>query len=267
MLSINSVRNIPEPLSFEQFPKDILLDIFSRISWRDLGAVRRVCRRWRVLGSDARLIPLWPKAFGARAWREYFGEVGAEPLLPVEIYTILQAPCPFWPGKKVFETHMLVLIPEKVSGKPFCLNFLRELIQRPKQGPATNYRYYSEYIKPEDKTRAPAKAYWMLLTRDVLPDTRNKTFQEQKQKVDSIGGGYELPDLLEMATSVLMEHVRSGKMLYSDAPYTYTRCQEIDSYRHHCVVGGFSASGVRVHYRSDDCRNENIGVGVRRKFW
>ena len=266
MLSINSVRNIPEPLSFEQFPKDILLDIFSRISWRDLGAVRRVCRRWRVLGSDARLIPLWPKAFGARAWREYFGEVGAEPLLPVEIYTILQAPCPFWPGKKVFETHMLVLIPEKVSGKPFCLNFLRELIQRPKQGPATNYKYYVG-IKLENKTRVPDKAYWVLLTRDVLPDTRNKTFQEQKQKVDSIGSGYELPGLLEAATSILIEHLRSGKRLYSDAPYTYTRCQEVGNYGCHCVVGGFAASGVQGHNHRDDFRYEHIGVGVRRKFW
>ena len=267
MLSINSVRSILEPLSFEQFPKDVLLDIFLRISWRDLGAVRRVCRRWRVLGSDARLIPLWPKVFGARAWREYFGEVGAEPPLPDEIWKILTGPCPFWPGKKVSESHLLTLIPTHVNEKPFCLDSLRELIQHPRQGPATNYRYYSEYIKPEDKTRAPAKAYWVLLTRDVLPDTRNKTFQEQKQKVDSIGSGYELPGLLEVVTSILIEHVRSGKRLYSDAPYTYTRCQETGSYGYHCIVGGFSASGVDVYSVSDGTRRENFGVGVRRKFW
>ena len=210
------------------------------------------------------VIPLM--AFGASQWSTHFGDVGTVPSLPSNINEILNAPCPFWARKKVSETHLLTLIPTHVNGKPFCLDYLKELIQHPKQGPAEDYSYYGD-IKPEDKTRVPDKAYWVLLTRNVLHDTRDKTFQEQKQEVDSVGSGYELPGLLEVATSILMEHVRSGKKLYSDDPRTHTRCQEIGNSGHHCIVGDFSASGGAVSGHYDDLRTEASGAGARRKFW
>jgi hypothetical protein len=56
---------------------------------------------------------------------------------------ILDSTRPFWPGKKIRETHLLVLIPAKVGGKPFSLDLLRDLIQHPNNGgDKTQYCYY-----------------------------------------------------------------------------------------------------------------------------
>ncbi len=56
-----------------------------------------------------------------------------------------------------------------------------------------------------------------------------------------------------------MEHVRTGTRLYSDKPYTYTRCQEkTDSWQ--LCVGGFGAAGLRVHYDYYDGDASALGV-------
>ncbi|MGZ6330812.1 MAG: SH3 domain-containing protein, partial [Parachlamydiaceae bacterium] len=53
-------------------------------------------------------IPISSIAFGKAKWATYFGDIGEEPPLPNNIQTILSSPCPFWPNKKVEETHLLV---------------------------------------------------------------------------------------------------------------------------------------------------------------
>ncbi len=62
------------------------------------------------------LIP--PQAFGKALWATHFGDIGIEPPLPPDIHTILESPCPFWPGKKTKETHLLTLIPATIDGAP-----------------------------------------------------------------------------------------------------------------------------------------------------
>ena len=46
----------------------------------------------------------------------------------------MHRPCPFWEGKRVKETHLLVVIPELVAGKALALDYLGELIQSPQGG-------------------------------------------------------------------------------------------------------------------------------------
>jgi hypothetical protein len=72
-------------------------------------------------------------AFGAAEWAAYLGEVGAEPPLPAHLASLLSSPCPFWPGKRVEETHLLCLIPATVNGRPLTLMALGELVQAPKK--------------------------------------------------------------------------------------------------------------------------------------
>jgi len=86
-------------------------------------------------------------AFGKEKWAIYFGDVGVEPPLPPNIHEILQSPCPFFPGKKVGETHLLTLIPKTVNGKSLTLNSLGELVKSPKQGNKTKYQEYWKEIK------------------------------------------------------------------------------------------------------------------------
>jgi hypothetical protein len=62
-----------------------------------------------------------------------------------------------------------------------------------------------------------------------------------------------------------MEYIRSGTRLYSDSPYTFTRCQEKYNDKYQLVVGGFASGGLLVDlYGNYDY--EYYGVGAGRKF-
>jgi hypothetical protein len=199
-------------------------------------------------------------AFGPQEWNKYYGEVGVAPPLPTDIEATLSASCPFWPDRKVRDTHLLALLPVTVDGKPFTLNLLKELIQRPKNGGhGTKYdRYYdASAVKAQIGNNPSDCSYWLLMTRDVLPESRGKTHEAQKKLVAAhasrTGLPYELPKALEAATAILTHHVRDGEWLYGDDPWTYTCCQEVGdfmyegkTYRGPAVVGGFESSGLSI---------------------
>jgi hypothetical protein len=207
---------------------------------------------------DVRLLIL--KTLGEVEWKHYFGEVESVPDLPSNMTAILDSACPFWPCKRVRDTHLLVLIPAKVNGQPFSLDLLRELIQNPNNGGhKTKYRYYGSGVQAQFGASSLATSYWLLMTRDVLPESSSKTYVNQKRLVAAqarrTGLPYELPKALEAATAILTYHVRDGERLYGDNPRTYTRCQEWILHRSNeypALVGGFESSGLKIrHYRSD----------------
>jgi energy-coupling factor transporter ATP-binding protein EcfA2 len=211
------------------------------------------------------------QAFGAEAWEKYFGEVGEAPPLPADIDEILDRPCPFWPDKQVKDTHLLVLIPATVGGVPFTLNQLGELIKRPKNsGHRTEYRFYGNLVKEQIGEASPPSSYWLLMTRDILPNSRSKTYDAQKALVaayaSKLGLPYEMPHALEAATAILLHHAREGERLFGDAPWTYTQCQEkVDKNRYSVFVGGFSSGGLNVHY-DYFVYDVHHGVSCLRKF-
>ena len=205
-------------------------------------------------------------AFGKAKWEKYFGDIGTEPPLPHNIEQILNRACIFYPGKKVRDTHLLVLIPQAVNGKAFCLDSLKELIKSPKTGSKTDYRYYEDYVKNELGAKSTS-SHWALMTRDVIPDSRSKTYDDQKTLVAShasrSGIPYELPTALDAATAILMEHVQTGNRLYSSDPLTYTRCQEkVNKNQWPAAIGGFSSGGL---YVNDSWRGFR-GVACVQKF-
>jgi hypothetical protein len=212
-------------------------------------------------------------SFGAEEWRRYFGEVEEAPPLPAHIVDTLNSACPFWSGKLVKDTHLLVLIPATVNGEPFSLDLLSELIQHPQGGGhSTQYRYYGASTKQQFGTQSPVASYWVLMTRDVLEGSRNETYASQQalvaQHASRTGLPYELPGALEAATAILSHYVRSGERLYADAPSTYTRCQDLvawNSSHYTVVVGGFSSGGLGVRCNFDDCSSGH-GVAGLRKF-
>ncbi|MBS0649503.1 MAG: U-box domain-containing protein [Verrucomicrobia bacterium] len=203
-------------------------------------------------------------AFGKAKWEQYFGDIGVEPPLPPDIEQILNSPCPFWPGKKVRETHLLTLIPQTVNGQPLKLESLGELVQKPKQGHPTKYQYFNLGVYTDPP--APA-AHWALLSRDVLPGSRSKAYADQQALVASFAQNtrtpYQVPTILDAAVSIFMEHVQSGARLYGDSPWTYTRCQEKYDANWQLVVGGFAPGGLSG---VDFGANEGHGVGSLRLF-
>ena len=211
-------------------------------------------------------------SFGAEEWCRYFGEVEAPPPLPAHIVDTLNSACPFWPGKAVKDTHLLVLIPATVSGEPFSFNLLGELIQRPRGGGyPTKYDDYNDTVHKQFGARSLGHSYWVLLTRDVLEGSRNKDYASQKALVAAhatrTGLLYELPDALEAAAAILSHYTRSGERLYTDDPWTYTRCQALVNGRYPVVVGGFSFGGLDVGFDLGSVGfSGSRGVASLRKF-
>ena len=204
-------------------------------------------------------------AFGKQKWEEYFGDVGVEPALPPNILEILSSPCPFWPGKKVQETHLLVLIPEKVNGTPLTLKSLGELVQHNLKGTSSKY---SGFVIGEYTDSPNPSTHWTLMTRDVLPESRNKNYETQKnlvaQYAQKANIPYQVPSVLDATTCIFMEHVHSGIRLYSDDPWTYTRCQEKFNKNWQLVVGGFAPAGLCLNSHGYDLTS--VGVAALRKF-
>jgi hypothetical protein len=207
--------------------------------------------------------------FGKQAWEYYFDEIGLEPALPLNINTILDTSCPFWHGKKIRDTHLLILIPAKVHGKPFSLNLLGMLIQHPQNnGYRAQYRHYDRHIRQKIGGYAPRQSYWLLMTRDILPDSSDKCYQEQKKLVDNYANStslpYRLPNALEAATTILMHHARKGEYLFSNAPRTYTRCKERIGYADNkCLpttVGGSYFAGLDVDYDFHFSCSDDLGA-------
>ena len=205
------------------------------------------------------------KAFGKKEWEKYFGDIGIEPSLPANIEKILNRPCSFWPDKKVKETHLLVLIPNTVNGKPFTMNYLEELIQKPEYGHATAYRNYSDYAKEVvgDKSYP---SHWVIMTRDIIPGSRDKGVKECQDIISNhrnkTGLPYEFPNLLEATTSILMHYVKTGERLYTDDPWTDTWSQDVYEDKYPLGVGGFAPGGLDIYrYRID-----RLGVAGCMKF-
>ena len=109
------------------------------------------------------------------------------------------------------------------------------------------------------------------MTRDVIPDSRDKTYDDQKKLVQShaqkTGIPYALPMSLEATAAILMHYVETGERLYTDDPWTFTRCQEkVTKNQWPTAIGGFAAGGLTVGiglYWSDVSYS---GVGCYRKF-
>ena len=199
-------------------------------------------------------------------WEQYFGAVGKEPPLPDGIEAILNSTCPFWDGKKVNDTHLLVLIPSHVAGQPLTLDYLSELIKQPQgEGYGTKYGYYWDKVSKAIGNQSPGSSYWVLMTKDVLPGSRYMKYENQYALVVK-HQGYTVPGALEAAVVMLLHHARSGERLYSDSPWTYTRCREsvIDVNDYSVFVGGFSSGGLLV-FRSYGY-DFFFGVAGLRKF-
>ena len=225
----NNKNLLLEAFAIPALPNNVMENlIFPNLSLSELGTCARVCKAWNRIVSEVMKAFSHEKAFGPKEWYTYFRcHLKNIPRLPSNISKILNGPCPFWPNKKVHETHVLCLVPQTVNGQPLNLRSLGELVQKPLQGHATKYRHFSigEYTDPS----AP-KTHWALMTRQVIDGSRNKKYEEEQAVLDSYSQktkiAYEIPTILDASVCLFMEYVRSGTWLYGDKPWTYTWCQE-----------------------------------------
>lgn len=253
------------------FPKEIILEVLSYLDDAELAKFQQVNKKCKALASEESLWnALTPRiAFGKKQWATYFGDIGKAAPLPKGIHKILKSPCPFWPGKKVEETHMLVLIPETVNGEPLNLKTWGELVKAPKEGHATQYRFIWDTIINEHGNQATTKSHWMLMTNYVIEGSSNKNYTDQQILIAEFAKkteiNYEVPNVLDATIGIFMHYIRFGERLFNadNDLWVYTRCQEKAKDRQ-IVVGGFSPAGLAVCYFID---RHNVGVAALRKFF
>jgi hypothetical protein len=247
---------------FSAIPTDVMENmIFRNLPLSALGMCSRVCKAWREMAEKQINTFSHEKAFGPKEWFIHFGKhLRNVPRLPPNIAEILSSPCPFWPSKKVHETHLLVLVPETVGGQSLNLTTLGQLVKKPLKGPATQYLHFN--LGANTDPAAPS-SHWVLMTRYVIEGSRRKSYPDQ-QTLLSQKGLYAAPTILDATVCIFMEHIRSGIRLYPDSPSTFTRCQEKYDADWQLVVGDFNSGGLTVDY--DGIDGEIHGVAGSRKM-
>lgn len=89
-------------------------------------------------------------------------------------------------------------------------------------GYATKYRAFTSPVTTMCGKKSVSKSYWLLMTRDILPGTENKTlYREQLLLLENQAKGglpsvteSGAPTVLEAATCMFMEYARIGVRQY-----------------------------------------------------
>ncbi|MCB1112658.1 MAG: hypothetical protein H7A37_03470 [Chlamydiales bacterium] len=207
-------------------------------------------------------------AFSPAEWIKYYGEeklkelgidLSDSPSVPRELLEELDKPSPYFDGKKVSETAKLFFIP-----KGLTLNNMGELAKSPIEGNKVEkgYWYMCSLIEQKHGDIPVQKSYWVLMTTDVIPDSRGKRRDEQLALASRVEG-YDAPNLLEAVVCNYVNYVESGMRLFGVEPWTYTCCNEEPINVLKLIVGAFASDGLVVNSNRDIAY---IGIaGVRRK--
>ena len=256
---------------FYVVPNDIIKMIFSYLS-EDLGRVAKVCLRWRETAYN--VLQLKDKealekygAFGAAEWKKYFGEVVEAPPIPRGIFAWFDGPSvkTEGPGGKRGETGLLFLMPAKVNGEDLSLNSMNEVAKNAIGAWQTKYIHYDLDVRHYYGKNSVGKSYWVWMSKALLLNSRNKTYEKQKSMVKDLGNGHELPKVLEAVVLNIIWYVsHAGERLFSNNPWTYIRCQESIGGQWPLIVGGFALGGLVIYYNGFD--DDDYGVAACRKF-
>ena len=272
--NVNETKQDP----IEIFPDELVLKVFSHLNLATLGTICCVSKQWKRLANDP---ILWKTAiyreiaFGNDKWAQCFGadvvkdEDNREEFSSLPLNDFI-ADCKkfksIFPERNAKDSLMLVRLPKTLNGG-LTLKSLGELAKKYFSASDTGYRFILAAIIQEQGDKSIDKSQWVLMTKDVLPGSRNKSYGEQQKIVADLAEksliSYEVPEILESATCILSQYFGSNIRLFSDSPWTYTRCQEnIQGYQ--VVVGGFAPAGLCVSSYNYDY--DYIGVAALRKF-
>lgn len=261
------IRSKKKPqATVDKLPTALMRIIFSNLHITELREYV-MNKKWsRLKNDDFLLSKLVARdlSFGKKQWQKYFGDIGIEPSLPSDIHKTLFSPCPFFPDKQVMDTHMLVLIPQTVDGKPLTLVNFGKLLKDPQEGHEMGFDG-SYTLSKKYKDKPIERAHWILMTKEPIPGSRNKSDADLQTLVAKYPD-YEIPKILEATVCIFTHYVSSGERLYGNKPWTFTSCQDLVD-GHRVSVGGFSRDGLRFYngyYVS--IPHQSRGLGALRKF-
>ncbi len=225
-----------------------LRSLFERGGSVDLEAVKELMPG-KVVGPDARI-------FQGK-------DIGEVPQLPADLLSVLNSKCELAnDGRKVAETHRLVLVPATIDGEPLTLNSLRELATTAGKRRDPSF-YKQDWYENEAFANAPLeKSVWVLEYQGVAPGTFDKTDSEQVAVVGKLSH-YQTARVLEHVGTMVFQDLENGERIY---PNFYGRCEERSASGDRVYAGYFNARGLGVYDFDDDYRNDILGRAVVRKL-
>lgn len=250
-------------------PEELIQKIFYYLHWNEHHVLSAVNKEWKlIVEENVNCIIKRDIAIDKEKWNNCFGDIGEEPPLPKNIHQILKSPCPAFLGKTVAQTHLLVLIPEKVNNQPLSINTLGKLVKSLKHGNKTCFQWIAPSIFDKYGNKPGEKSSWVLLTKNVLEESRDKSYIEQvtlaatfakKIKVD-----YQLPRFLEISTCIFMNFINSGERIFEK---DYVRTQDTLGIDSVISVGDYSyLSYLYVAAPFTNISHRNGGIAVIRRF-
>lgn len=201
---------------------------------------------------------------GGKEWA-CLGIVEKAPPLTEKILQALHEPSPSDPAKKAWQTGILVLVPEIVDGKSLTLNRLGELVKKDFPDTETGYRRMNRYVCQYYGEIPMGKSRWVLIEKDILPESRGKGLQESE---DMVKPPYERPELVPMLVGIILNYLNSEnkERLFGDSPWTYIPCKEKGISGHSVFVGGFNSTGILFFEPQGAVRSNQFGFGAQRNF-
>jgi len=262
----------------EKIPNELVLKIFPYLNLATLGPICCVSKQWKQLAKDP---ILWKTviyreiAFGNDKWARWFGtdvvkyEDSREEFSSLPLDAFIEDCKKFksiFPEKNAKDSLVLVRLPKTLNGQ-LTLKSLGELAKKYFSHSDTGYRFIWSGIVEELGDTPIDKSRWVLMTKDVLPRSRDKSYDEQQKIVAELAEksliSYEVPGVLESVACIFSQYFGSKTRLFSNNPWTYTRCKE-EVLGYQLVVGGFAPAGLHVDFRDYD--HDDFGVAALRKF-
>jgi hypothetical protein len=232
---------------FDLLANELLMHIFEYVvagNPSNLMNCEQVCKTWCGILQNKQFLHLSIKtiSFGKSDWEEYLGDVGEVPPIPKGILKILNLTCPYFPNKKVWEIHLLVLVPKTVNEKELTPEYLEELVKNPKNGgPPANYSYYPSTAY---KKTPVSESHWVLIGRRIIP---NSALKKHSDQLKLLKPNYEPPHLTDALVAILTHHVKTGERLFGNER---SSCQEETvlnaSNAYPVSIGPFTDRGLNV---------------------
>lgn len=212
---------------------------------------------------------------GAEAWRTQGIDVGAVPIMPLPITeSLIESECPLHPGRKIKDTHLLVLVPETVNGEPYTALKLHDLcaVRKGSVEKLINQQYvwYTSWELRGWAVTPKVKSEWMLIPKsdpdyETVPAAKQfrfKTIAEQEEVLVNHYPEYREAKTIELMTAVLLYDLVNKEQVL---PH-YLRCLERNLSGGRVCVGYFDADGLRIADSDNGYQYSDIGRALVRKL-
>jgi len=174
----------------------------------------------------------------------------------VNIVQLLQSPCPFYPDKKVSDTHILML----GSKKPTSLLGLQKMFPSGGQPRFYSYAPDSWYKKEDFANREKIRFLWYLLLKRKVPNSINL---EKSEQIKLLPPNYRIPSTAEEAYKNILYLQRNKEC--PDPMYS-VRTGSVTS-KGRPVIVGFSTPGELSISDWNDLSCLMYGIGAIRDLY